>query len=161
MVVNGTNNWPQNKIISLCINNLQYAPYDNQKRPCSIPVLMDVIFQQLPPPPAPPSSAQPQHPVPNELSEELRVLQTWVPSIPYTVRTSPSFDTNSIILRNVEIFTPNYFFSEYFFISEGKLTKSDKILENLISFVEMESFKINQFLGKHVLKWPRHYYIAT
>jgi len=70
--------------------------------------LMDVIFQQLPPPPAPPSSAQPQHPVPNELSEELRVLQTWVPSIPYIVRTSPSFDTNSIIFRNVEIFTPKF-----------------------------------------------------
>jgi hypothetical protein len=75
--------------------------------------LMDVIFQQLPPPPAPPSSAQPQHPVPNELSEELGISQTWVPSIPYIVRTSPSFDTMSIIFRNVEIFTPNfYFFSE-------------------------------------------------
>jgi hypothetical protein len=74
---------------------------------------MDVIFQQLPPPPAPPSSAQPQHPVPNELSEELGISQTWVPSIPYIVRTSPSFDTMSIIFRNVEIFTPNfYFFSE-------------------------------------------------
>jgi hypothetical protein len=55
--------------------------------------LMDVIFQQLPPPPPPPppSPAQPQHPVPNELSEELRISQTWVPAIPYIVRTFVQF----------------------------------------------------------------------
>jgi hypothetical protein len=123
--------------------------------------LMDVIFQQLPRPPAPPSSAQPQHPVPNELSEELRISQTWVPSIPYIVRTSPSFDTNSIIFRNVDIFTPNFYFFRIFLFLKEKIKESDKILENLISFVEMESFKINQLLGKHVLKWPRHYYIIT
>ncbi len=93
---------------------------------------MGVIFQQLPPPPAPPSSAQPQHPVPNELSEELGISQTWVPSIPYIVRTSPSFDTHSIVHRNVEIFIPKFYFSRIFFISEGKNKESDKILDDII-----------------------------
>ncbi len=86
--------------------------------------LMDVVFQQLPPP----SSAQPQHPVPNELSEELRISQTWVPSIPYIVRTSPSFDTNSIIFIKCWNFHPKILFFQNFLISEGKNKESDKTL---------------------------------
>jgi hypothetical protein len=39
------------------------------------------------------------------------------------------------------------------FLKENK--KSDRIFEN-ISFVEIESSKLINYLTKHVLKWPRY-----